>query len=144
MCLLERLVSWDDARVVLETDTHRSPANPLRNDGRLRAVHLCEYGAQATAAHGTLRSMAASVAAAKVPEGALLRPTPGMLVSLRAVEFTRDFIEDLPGSLRVEAACLQANDSSLQYSFRISHEGELLAQGRAVVKLQNVPSMAAD
>ena len=34
MCLLERVVEWDDQHVVLETATHRSPANPLRADGR--------------------------------------------------------------------------------------------------------------
>ena len=30
MCLLERVVEWDERRVVLETATHRSPSNPLR------------------------------------------------------------------------------------------------------------------
>ena len=62
---------------------------------------------------------------------------PGMLVSLRDVTFTRDYIEDLPGSLRVEAHCLQASESSLQYDFRVTHDGELLAEGRAAVVLEN-------
>ena len=47
MCLLERVIEWDDRRVVLETATHRSPSNPLRSNGRLRSLALCEYGAQA-------------------------------------------------------------------------------------------------
>ena len=74
MCLLERVVEWDDRRVVLETATHRSPTNPLRVDGRLRAVHLCEYGAQAMAVHGGLRGTRTGA-----------QPKPGMLVSLRSV-----------------------------------------------------------
>jgi predicted hotdog family 3-hydroxylacyl-ACP dehydratase len=124
MCLLERVVEWDDRHVVLETATHRSPTNPLRTNGRLRAVHLCEYGAQAMAVHGGLRGSITGV-----------RPKPGMLVSLRAVRFSRDYIEDVPGSLRVEAECLQADAASLQYRFRITHGDEVLAEGRAAVVL---------
>lgn len=124
MCLLERIVEWNDERVVLATSTHRSPTNPLRRNGRLRAVHLCEYGAQAMAVHGALRSQAAGT-----------RAKPGMLVSLRSVTFSVEFIDDLPGDLRVEATCLQAGDSSLQYSFQISHDNDLLATGRAAVVL---------
>ena len=43
----------------------------------------------------------------------------------------------LPGSLRVEAHCLQSSESSLQYGFRVTHAGELLAEGRAAVILKN-------
>jgi predicted exporter/predicted hotdog family 3-hydroxylacyl-ACP dehydratase len=124
MCLLEQLVEWNDQRVVLETATHRSLDNPLRANGRLRAIHLCEYGAQAMAVHGALRAQADDQRAA-----------PGMLVSLRSVTFRCDYVDDLPGNLRVEAVCLQAGASSLQYSFRITHAQALLAEGRAAVVL---------
>jgi predicted hotdog family 3-hydroxylacyl-ACP dehydratase len=126
MCLLERIVEWDDERVVLETLTHRSQSNPLRSDGRLRAIHLCEYGAQAMAVHGALKARAAGERAA-----------PGMLVSLRSVTFGCDYIDQLPGHLTVEARCVQATVMSLQYSFRITHEGDLLASGRAAVMLSD-------
>lgn len=122
MCLLDRIVEWDDRRVVLETDTHRSESNPLRAADKLRAVHLCEYGAQAMAVHGALRSGSGAAA-------------DGLLVSLRSVELTRDWIHDLPSSLRIEAVCLHQEPSSLQYSFRVTHRGELLAEGRAAVLL---------
>ena len=123
MCLWEHIVEWDDARVVLETSSHRSLDNPLRANGRLRAVHLCEYGAQAMAVHGALKA---------APE----RAPPGMLVSLRSVTFARDYIDDLTDALRVEAICLQAGDSSQQYSFKIPHAGEAIAEGRAAVLLK--------
>jgi predicted exporter/predicted hotdog family 3-hydroxylacyl-ACP dehydratase len=123
MCLLERIVAWDERRVVLETDTHRSQSNPLRVADKLRAIHLCEYGAQAMAVHGALRTDARTAA-------------DGMLVAIRSVTFTRDWIQDLPSSLRVEAECLQQDSSSLQYSFRITHDDELLAEGRAAVMLE--------
>ena len=125
MCLLERIVEWDDGSIVLESGTHRLATNPLRLEGRLRAVHLCEYGAQAMAVHGALRAQAAGRSAA-----------PGMLVSLRSVTLTRDHIEDLPDFLEVRAQCLQASATSLQYSFSVRHAGELLAEGRAAVVLR--------
>ena len=124
MCLLERVIEWDDQHVVLATATHRSLENPLRSNGRLRALALCEYGAQAMAAHGGLRGSVTGV-----------KPKPGMLVSLRAVRFGREYVDDLPGDLRVEAECLQADAASLQYRFRVTHGQEMLAEGRAAVVL---------
>src|SRR5687767_16030104 len=123
MCLLEDVVEWDDSRIVLTTSSHRSADNPLRVDGKLRAVHLCEYGAQAMAVHGALKA-------------APNRAPPGMLVSLRSVTFSRDYVDDLIDALRVEAVCLQAGDSSQQYSFKITHAGQVIAEGRAAVLLK--------
>jgi acyl-CoA thioesterase FadM len=51
------------------------------------------------------------------------------------VQFGRDYVEDLPGDLRVEAECLQADAASLQYRFRITHGEEVIAEGRAAVVL---------
>jgi predicted hotdog family 3-hydroxylacyl-ACP dehydratase len=124
MCLLERVLDWDEQRIALESTTHRDPNNPLRRDGRLSSVHLCEYGAQAMAVHGALKARAKGGAAA-----------PGMLVSLRAVSFTCDYIDELRGALRIEATCLQASESSIQYEFRVTHDNAVLAEGRAAVVL---------
>jgi len=127
MCLLECIESWDESGIVLTTSTHRDPANPLAGDTGLRAIHLCEYGAQAMAVHGGLLAGA---------NGG--RALPGMLVSLRDVVFYRDFVHDLEGALRVEAERIQAGDSAWQYLFRVSHAGTALAQGRAVVSVAPV------
>ena len=124
MCLLERIVSWDDTSVTLATTTHRDPANPLARDGRLRAIHLCEYGAQAMAVHGGL------VATARGE-----RARPGLLVSLRDVVLACDFIEDLEGELLVEAVRVHGGAEAWQYDFRVSHAGRPLAHGRAMVSL---------
>jgi predicted hotdog family 3-hydroxylacyl-ACP dehydratase len=123
MCLWEHIVEWDDTRIVLETASHRDPENPLRVDGKLRALHLCEYGAQAMAVHGALRA-------------APRQARPGMLVALRSVTFTCDYIDGLDGALRVEAVCLQSTESSQQYSFKITHNGAVAAEGRAAVLLK--------
>jgi predicted hotdog family 3-hydroxylacyl-ACP dehydratase len=125
MCLLERVIEWDDNGIVLETATHRAADNPLRSNGRLRAIHLCEYGAQAMAVHGALRAQA--------HDG---RVSPGLLVSLRAIELHCDFVDQFPHDLRVEATCVHADPASLQYDFRVLHDGQLLASGRAMVVLK--------
>lgn len=127
MCLLDQIVEWNPERVVLVTSSHRSADNPLRHAGRLRAVHLCEYGAQAMAVHGALLSQGQAMA--------------GMLVSLRGVEFGVDYIDDLPQPLQVIAQCLQATPASQQYRFEVWHAGSSIAAGRAAVML-GLPDVA--
>ena len=124
MCLWDEVVSWDGDRIVLHADNHRDPAHPLRSGGRLRALHLCEYGAQAMAVHGGLRARAG---------GGVARP--GLLVALRGVVLHVDRIDDLPGPLEGMAEQLAHSPDSQQYAFRISHAGTLLAEGRAAVML---------
>ena len=122
MCLLEQVLEWDAERVLAASATHRATDNPLRSGGRLRALHLAEYGAQAMALHGGLIARAAGA-----------RAQPGMLVSLREVRLHRDYIDDLPGTLRIEARRLLDGVTSWQYSFSVHHGPELLASGRAAI-----------
>ena len=125
MRLWDAVTDWDDARIRLRSGGHRDPAHPLRSDGRLRAVHLCEYGAQAMAVHGGLRGAAAGGA-----------PKVGFLVALRDVRLHVARIDDLPGDLEGEAELLADSAVSQQYAFRLFHAGTLLAEGRAAVMLQ--------
>ena len=60
---------------------------------------------------------------------------PGFLASLRNLQLTRDFIDDLPAALDVHARQLQAADSGWTYAFEVFHDGLLLASGRAMVML---------
>ena len=124
MCLWQEVVEHDANRVLLRTASHRNPTNPLRSDGRLRALHLCEYGAQAMAVHGGLLGRESGV-----PVRA------GMLVALRGVALHIARIDDLPGELEGEAMLLANGTDSQQYAFRILHAGTLLAEGRAAVML---------
>ena len=125
MCLWDEVVDWNDDSIRLRARNHRDPSHPLRSDDRLRAVHLCEYGAQAMAVHGGLLAQRNGGAAA-----------PGMLVALRGVELRVARIDDLPGAIECEAQLLVAGEASQQYRFRITHAGALLAEGRAAVMLQ--------
>lgn len=124
MCLLERVVSWNEDGATLATTTHRNLTHPLADGGRLRAIHLCEYGAQAMAVHGGLMARARGE-----------RMQPGLLVSLRDVQLGCDHVHDLEGELFVETRRLHDSGSAWQYEFRVIHAGRLVAQGRAIVAL---------
>lgn len=124
MCLWQRVLSFDDTHVRMQTMSHRDGHNPLRSGGLLRAVHLCEYGAQAMAAHGGLLA------------GVGNTPRAGRLVSLRGVQLHVARIDDLPDALVGEATLLLAGADSQQYAFRILHADRVLAEGNAAVMLQ--------
>ena len=126
MCLLDRVQSWDGERIHALSDSHTRLDNPLRSDGLLRAVHLCEYGAQAMAVHGALLAREQGGAA-----------QPGLLVALRDVHLHAIRIDDLPDTLDIVAEKLMHSASSWQYKFRISHGEILLAEGRATVMLRD-------
>ena len=127
--MLERVSSRDETTIVARTSTHRAEGNPLRRGGRLASVVLIEYGAQAMAMHGALRSRDAG-----------LEPQSALLVSVRDFTATRDFIDDLPGELEITARVLLVSPTSWQYSFEARHEGELIASGRVAAMAYDLPS----
>ncbi|MGY0561535.1 phosphotransferase [Luteimonas sp. A277] len=124
MCLWDRVLEWDAESIRVEAGNHRNADHPLRADGRLRAVHLCEYGAQAMAVHGGLLAR----------ESGGVAP-PGMLVALRGVELHLSRIDGLAGELECHAQVLAQSPTTQQYAFHITHGGTLLAEGRAAVML---------
>ena len=124
MCLWDEVLDWDAQRIHLRATNHRDPDHPLRSDGQLRALHLCEYGAQAMAVHGGLLAREA---------GGIARA--GMLVALRDVRLHVSRIDDLPGALEGTAELLAAGEASQQYAFRIRHGDGVIAEGRATVIL---------
>ncbi|WP_372016778.1 phosphotransferase [Pseudoxanthomonas sp. 10H] len=124
MCLWDQVVAWDDQRIRLRAGNQGDPAHPLRARGRLHALALCEYGAQAMAVHGGL-----------LAAGQGGRAPAGVLVALRDVELAVARIDDLDGALEGEAELVAASAASQQYAFRIHHGGRLLARGRAAAVL---------
>ena len=124
MCLWDRVLEWESDSIRLEAGNHRNADHPLRADGRLHAVHLCENGAQAMAVHGGLLAR----------ESGGVAP-PGMLVALRGVALHVSGLDDLAGELECRAEVLARSPATQQYAFRITHGTSLLAEGRAAVML---------
>jgi predicted hotdog family 3-hydroxylacyl-ACP dehydratase len=122
MCLLQRVLSWDNATIICQTSSHCDPQNPLRRDGVLRAVHLIEYCAQAMAVHRGL-----------VSEANGERAPPGVLVSARAFTFQVERLDDIPGPLTVKARELLYFEGGTQYEVAAEADGRLLGGGRISV-----------
>lgn len=123
MCLLDTVDDWDDLEIRCSTRSHRDPGNPLRSDGRLAALHLCEYGAQAMAVHGGLL--------AQREHGG--KAAPGLLASLREVEFAVDRVDDLDEPLIVTARQQLVGAAGWIYRFEVGAGSRWLARGRASV-----------
>lgn len=126
MCLLEGVTAWDEDSIVCVTQTHRDPANPLRQQGRLAMVHACEYGAQAAAIHGGLRTQAA---------GQSVRA--GYLAALRDVRW---FVADLAAvdaPLEVAARLVLGDADHGIYAIQISAAGQILAEARITIAPQS-------
>ena len=117
--LIERVVSSDDARIRVATTLHRSVDNPLRRHGRLAAVHLVEFAAQAMALHGALLDRAAGRA-----------PRAALLVSVRDLVLGCEHLERLDGELEILAHALLVNEQGWQYGFSVLHAGREIASGR--------------
>lgn len=121
MCLLDEVMSWDATHIVCSSRSHLSNENPLRSDGRLRAVCGIEYGAQAMALHGALLSASPTAA--------------GYLVSVRDLKLAVPYLDDQDASLAVEARRLMGNAEGLIYRFVVSARNEMLLSGRITVSL---------
>lgn len=131
MCLLERLDSWTDTRIVCSAINHRDAANPLRSASGLLACTAIEYAAQAMALHGALTAQAAGMSA-----------SPGYLASVRAVRLETWRLDDLapaePDELTIEADRQAGDGERIVYAFTLTHGGRAIASGRAAVVL-NTP-----
>ena len=121
MCLLERVLSWDRQHIECSSSTHRAPDHPLRAHGRLGASCLIEYAAQAMAVHGALLHASAAAAA-------------GLLVSARAVELCVAQLDGIEAPLLIRAERQHGDAAGVLYTFRVSAQERLLAQGRAGVR----------
>lgn len=125
MCLLDSVESWDETSIHCTARSHRDPDHPLRRHGRLAALHLCEYGAQAMAVHGGL--LVRREHGGKV--------NPGVLAALRDVEFAVERIDDIDEPLSVTARKKIGGSSGCLYEFDVRAGSRCLARGRVTVML---------
>src|SRR5437588_925544 len=125
MCLLDEVTQWDERSIVCISNTHRDPANPLRRDGRLSALHAFEYAAQAVAVHGGLRARSAGMTA-----------PPGYLAALRDARLRVICLDDIASPLEICAHRLFGDAANTVYECRVSAGDLLLADGRITIMLR--------
>ena len=122
MCLLDQVTQWDDRSITCVANTHRDPANPLRRNGHLSALHAFEYGAQAAAVHGGLHARSVGTTA-----------PPGYLAALRDARLHVAHLDDITSPLQVRALRLFGDSVNCVYECRISAADRLLAKGRITI-----------
>lgn len=125
MCLLDKVMHYDERAIACRATSHQSAGNPLRHEGRLPALAGIEYAAQALAAHCAL-----------VGAGSDLRADHGVLAGVRAVALRVDRLDDIDEALDVRAERLIADGPRLLYSFVIQAGGRELLSGRVAVVLR--------
>ena len=121
MCLLDRVVSYDDHAITCVATNHRDASHPLREAGVLPAICGVEYAAQAMAVHGALMG------------GADVRP--GVLAAVRDLTIKVDRLDNVSGELTIDAQQLWRDETRLLYEFSVrATDGEIM-HGRAAVVL---------
>ena len=112
MCLLERVIHWDELGVRCSAISHRDADNPLRESDGLPVWAGIEYAAQAAAVHAAL-----------VHDHAV--PRAGAMASLRNVEAGCEHLDRIEEDLLVEVSLLHGDPAGAIYRFDL-HAGEKL------------------
>ena len=118
MCLLERVIAWDQRSLRCAATSHRDEHHPLRETGGLPVWAGLEYAAQAAAVHGALLRQEAA-------------PRRGVLAALREARAARAWLHDVSGELRVQATLLHGDPAGAVYAFELhAQDGALLLAAR--------------
>jgi predicted hotdog family 3-hydroxylacyl-ACP dehydratase len=133
MCLLDRLIGWDESQIDCTLIGHDDPAHPLRSASGLLAPAAIEFASQAMALHAAL--IAASSATPGSP------PRAGFLAAARQVVVHRTRLDSAPGPLVVHCQRLLGDERQAQYRFTLHDAtGAALVDGRATVVLDGQPA----
>jgi len=142
MCLLDRVLEWDENRIHCAAVGHRAGDNPLRAHGRLASACGIEYAAQAMAVHGALCAVAAagarttrSIEDIDLVAGSPPVPRMGMLTSVRGVDLHVARLDDIATDLIVQAERVSGDLNAIVYGFTLQAAARVLVSGRATVIL---------
>jgi predicted hotdog family 3-hydroxylacyl-ACP dehydratase len=127
MRLIDRIVSYDEQRIVCESDSHRAADHPLADDGVLSIICGLEYGAQAMAIHGALLDTSTGPSRD--------RARHGYLVAASDLRWSVERLDQCAAPLTIEAVIEFRSDNQVAYRFEIRASGTLLLSGRASVLL---------
>lgn len=119
MALIDSVVDWDATNIHAMAARLAAAEHPLAGPAGLHAVHLAEYGAQASAVHGALLGEAGVRA--------------GRLVGLRDIALAVEYVDLSAGPLDIHAQRLLADERAAQYAFQVAQQGRMLASGRVAV-----------
>jgi predicted hotdog family 3-hydroxylacyl-ACP dehydratase len=128
MCLLDGLLTWNEAEIRCISRRYAAMNNPLRRaDGTLGIATGIEIAAQAMALHGRLTGSASGGASGGAKQG--------VLASVRDVRFFAGALDASDGALTVAAERLAGDSGGATYHFALSRDSVTILSGRATVLL---------
>lgn len=123
MCLLDRVIDWNEQKIECSAISHRAADNPLRRNGRLGVAIGIEYAAQAMAVHGSL--LAARDTA----------PKKGMITRIQRIALRAERLDDCPEALGITAERMMGDERVVRYEFELRCGDRVLLEGEASVIL---------
>lgn len=117
MCLLDRVLHWDERSIRCSAVSHRDCDHPLREAGGLATLAGIEYAAQAAAVHGTLLNATAA-------------PRSGVLAALKNVTTTRPWLHDVAGDIVIETTLLHSDPTGGIFAFALFVDTESVLSGQ--------------
>jgi len=122
MSLLDEVLDWGETWVECRTNSHRQARHPLARNGRLAAICAVEYGAQAAAVQGGLRSW---------EQGGM--PQAGFIAAIKDIDLRVERLDTIAGPLLVRAECLLDLGDNRIFSFMVRSTERPLVSGRVTI-----------
>ena len=123
MCLLDRVIDWNEQKIECSAVSHQSAENPLRRNGRLGVTIGIEYAAQAMAVHGSLLAERNTA------------PKKGMITRVQRIALHAERLDDCSDALRIMVERLMGDERVVRYGFEVRCGDRLLLEGEASVIL---------
>ena len=122
MCLLDRVLHWDERGIRCSAVSHRDADNPLRDADGLSTLAAIEYAAQAAAMHSALLH-GAELDVAGVPRS-------GVLAALKNVITTREWLHEIAGDIVIETNLLHSDPAGGIFAFAAFAGEERILSGQ--------------
>ena len=122
MCLLDRVLHWDERSIRCSAVSHRDMDNPLRDASGLAMLAAIEYAAQAAGVHSAL------VHGARLNAAGVARS--GVLAALKNVTASRLWLHEINEDIVVEATLLHGDPAGGIFSFTVFAGEERVLSGQ--------------
>lgn len=120
MCLLEKIINWNETTLKAQTYTHLKLDNPLRTNDKLKSIHGIEYAAQAMAVHGALLDK---------------KCQNGYIGSIRNVVVNEAYLPTRKSPLDIHVQALMRSKQGFIYNFSLQCTNQLIISGKITIFL---------
>ncbi|MES9903295.1 MAG: hypothetical protein ABW168_11560 [Sedimenticola sp.] len=120
MCLIDRVLSYDNRTIRCTSNSHLDKNNPLRRGDRLSSINGIEYAAQVMAVHSSLVE--------NIEPGQI-----GYLGALRNIEINQPWLDSRQEVLVVEARLIGSSFAGAIYQFSVEADSGTIISGRATI-----------